>query len=944
LLPKPPLTIPSLAKVVYASDGIDSTQQASDGTQGDNGNNDKSSTPTTESGNNNPKEDKVKNPPNTEHHHHKLEPESNNNNNNINNNNNENNQPVEQNNKNPKADAGSDQTVKPGDTVTLDGSGSSDPDGTIKSYSWKIKDKSSAAPSISLSSDDTYSTTFTAPSDVSENTKYTFELKVTDDKDAEDTDTVSVKVRKSENPENIGTGKNDNNSSNGASNTTGTGGSVNIDRSEFNNTATTSSNTTLANQPPVANAFMKETTILPGAVIGLDATKSKDPEGTPLTYSWRQVEGPRVKLTGNGTATPQFTVPSLKSLAAYQSTKSSSSITSPRSLGVAPRSNNNNSTFNRIPIKFELKVTDQNGLTSTKDLLGFVSATATTTATNEFDCGVNSYRNTQITVGGTPAASISLPSSNGWNSVGRSNTVKFRDDVVSCTYTRLGTLVGSTIKSAYPEFGAGVRQLGPEFNGLSQDQKVAKARDTLKAEILGRYYYAFQSVQDYTSSISDGINNYPSYAFQPVSGISQDRTTPLIGYYAFSVINDKLYFAYFEVLNPLIIVYDASPADPLVPIPRTYNVWNELLPVSKEVFTSWKILSSSISPGPTNKPPVAKAIGPSSPVKPGDTVVLDGSGSSDPDNGPQPLTYEWTQTSGSPTVSLHPDTKAVKPTFTAPTVNTATILKFQLIVSDGKDSSVTPSNVDITVLPSTSGGGGSGGGGGGGNPVNQAPVANAGTDKTVKENNVVTLDGSKSTDANLPNDTLTYLWTQTSPIAPHVVFNNQTAIKPIFTAPKVTANTAFEFKLTVKDKNGLTDDDIVKVLVKHKKGSNGSGSGSGAGSGSGNGGNGGATGGGGSSGNTGAHPIGNTGAHPIGNTGAHPIGNTAGNNTPLSSTLGNRLTPSKSSINQAAKSFIESASEKGRDAGETLVWLGVIYHGFDINNPPNVLPRPFLGK
>ena len=37
-------------------------------------------------------------------------------------------------NKNPIADAGIDQIVKPGDIVTLDGTKSSDPDGDILSY------------------------------------------------------------------------------------------------------------------------------------------------------------------------------------------------------------------------------------------------------------------------------------------------------------------------------------------------------------------------------------------------------------------------------------------------------------------------------------------------------------------------------------------------------------------------------------------------------------------------------------------------------------------------------------------------------------------------------------------------------------------------------------------------------------------------------------------
>ena len=36
----------------------------------------------------------------------------------------------------PSADAGADQTVDAGDTVMLDGSGSSDPDGTVAGYQW----------------------------------------------------------------------------------------------------------------------------------------------------------------------------------------------------------------------------------------------------------------------------------------------------------------------------------------------------------------------------------------------------------------------------------------------------------------------------------------------------------------------------------------------------------------------------------------------------------------------------------------------------------------------------------------------------------------------------------------------------------------------------------------------------------------------------------------
>jgi hypothetical protein len=95
----------------------------------------------------------------------------------------------------PTADAGTDQTVDEGTTVTLDATGSSDTDGSIASYSWTVTDD--AGTGVSLSGADTATATFTAP-EVSSDTTLTFEVEVTDDDGATATGTVSVTVQESD--------------------------------------------------------------------------------------------------------------------------------------------------------------------------------------------------------------------------------------------------------------------------------------------------------------------------------------------------------------------------------------------------------------------------------------------------------------------------------------------------------------------------------------------------------------------------------------------------------------------------------------------------------------------------------------------------------------------------------------------------------------------------
>lgn len=87
----------------------------------------------------------------------------------------------------PIADAGVDRSVTPSASVTLDGSGSSDLDGSITSYVWTQL----TGTSVTITGSDQVTATFTAP-DTEGN--LSFELLVSDDGGASDRDTVNITV------------------------------------------------------------------------------------------------------------------------------------------------------------------------------------------------------------------------------------------------------------------------------------------------------------------------------------------------------------------------------------------------------------------------------------------------------------------------------------------------------------------------------------------------------------------------------------------------------------------------------------------------------------------------------------------------------------------------------------------------------------------------------
>ncbi|MBR9980878.1 MAG: hypothetical protein KFF50_07610, partial [Desulfatitalea sp.] len=195
---------------------------------------------------------------------------------------------------------------------------------------------------------------------------------------------------------------------------------------------------------------------------------------------------------------------------------------------------------------------------------------------------------------------------------------------------------------------------------------------------------------------------------------------------------------------------------------------------------------------PPAQAPTANA-GTDQTVSPSSRVTLNGSASKDPDGGT--LTYTWTQTAG-PNVQLS-NTRAVRPTFTAPAASTKPIvLTFRLTVRNPKGLSVSDTcQVVINAV----------------NPPAQAPVAQAGPNQTVTSNASVRLNGSESFHPD--KKTLSYLWVQTG--GPKVSLSSAKTARPRFTAPTAPTGgrVTLVFELTVTDPNRLTSSDTCLVQV-----------------------------------------------------------------------------------------------------------------------------------
>ncbi len=188
-----------------------------------------------------------------------------------------------------------------------------------------------------------------------------------------------------------------------------------------------------------------------------------------------------------------------------------------------------------------------------------------------------------------------------------------------------------------------------------------------------------------------------------------------------------------------------------------------------------------------NNPPMAVASAQSTIVDEGDTVSLDGSSSSDPDE--DPLSYLWSLSTPAGSSAALSNPTAQSPTFVAdvPGVYTAT-----LVVNDGDLDSAADS-VSVTANAVF---------------VNTPPVADAGPDQQANVGESVVLSGAGSSD--IDEDPLTYAWSLQVPSGSSASLSDSTVAAPTFVADVVGTYLA---TLVVHDGTDPSAPDTAEVTV-----------------------------------------------------------------------------------------------------------------------------------
>lgn len=660
----------------------------------------------------------------------------------------------------PVANAGPDQSITlPINSVTLNGSASSDPDGSITSYLWA---KISGPAQFTLGNSSAASTLL---SNLTAGL-YSFQLKVTDNGGAIALDTIKINVTAAPAnqlpvanagadititlPTNIanvnGSGSNDPDGTIAAyawtqvsgpaaatisTPTAVSTGLTGLQQGVYIFSLKVTDNTgaidldsvkvtvnPAANQPPVANAGTSQTITLPVNTASLNGSLSSDPDGTISSYSWTQVSGPSTS-TINGAATSVATASNLVA-------------------GL---------------YTFKLTVTDNKGATA--------NATVKITV-----------------VSSTPAPPIA--------NAGSDQTITLPVNSVTINGSASSASSGSIVSYVWSETS------GPSTVGLTNT-----SINTLNNLQAGVYKFTLTVTDNTGATASDGVtitvNAAANQAPVANAGASINLTLPtnstsLDGTKSTDPDGTISSYSWTRISGPNTPgLTGAGTATANVSGLIAGQYIYQLTVTDNSGASSSAQVKIIVSPA-ANVVPVANAGANQSITAPASTVSLDGSASNDPDG--TITKYSWIIVSGPGSATIS-NSNTAKPSVSGLTTG---VYIFQLTVTDNSGATASD-QVTVIVNPK---------------PVvpNQAPVANAGTNQTITlPTNSVSLNGASSFD---PDGTITnYAWTQISGPGSSVIATGNTSTA---TASQLNVG-QYVYQLTVTDNNGATNTDQVTITV-----------------------------------------------------------------------------------------------------------------------------------
>lgn len=557
-----------------------------------------------------------------------------------------------------------------------------------------------------------------------------------------------------------------------------------------------------ANLPPVANAGPDKTITLPTNSLVLNGSGT-DTDGSITSYAWTKVSGPAATMSGQTTANLSLTalVEGTYVFSLTVTDNQAATATDNVTVTVNPAAVNQLPTANAgadLTINLPTNSANLNGSGSDPDgtiasylwekvsgpTVTLTNATNPTLSVSALLEGIYVFRLTVTDNAGGKAsdeAMVTVVAANQSPTANAGNDITITLPTNSTTISGSGNDIDGTV-TAY----AWTQVNGPNSATLSNS---TTATLTVGGLIAGTYTFRLTVTDNKGSTGFDDVKvivNAAPVNSPPTANAGPDKTITLpVSSVTLngsgSDSDGTITFSWIKVSGPNASLSNQTTANLTASnlVAGTYVF--RLTVTDDDNATATDDVKVTVQPAVVNQIPVVNAGSDVSVTLPTNSATLNGS-ATDADG--TIVSYAWSQISG-PTINLNGENSATL----SLSALVAGTYEFQLTATDDKGASGSD-NVKVVV-----------------NAANVPPVAIAGPDITINLPTNSTVISGSGTDAD--GTVTSYLWTQVSGPSTATLANQTTASLNV---SALSAGT-YTFRLTVKDNDGATATDDVKVIV-----------------------------------------------------------------------------------------------------------------------------------